>query len=96
MNIYEFNDYKEYLKSWIALQPKQGRGLIRKMADHLRVSSAMLSHILSGEKHFSIEAANDLAAFIGLDENESEFFLLLVLHAKAGSFALRERFRKKF
>lgn len=95
MNIYEFNDYKEYLKNWIALQPKQGRGLIRKMADHLRVSSAMLSHILSGEKHFSVEAANDLAAFIGLDENESEFFLLLVLHAKAGSFALRERFRKK-
>jgi uncharacterized protein (TIGR02147 family) len=95
MTIYEFDDYKKFLKSWIENQPKQGRGLIRKMANHLRISSTMMSHILSGEKHFSLEAANDLATFIGMDESESDYFLLLIFHAKAGSFSLKERFRKK-
>ncbi len=95
MNIYEFTDYKRFLRSWIDDQPKQGRGLIKKIAQHLRMSSTMISHILSGDKHFSIEALNDLAAFIGFDEQESEYFILLLLYAKAGSFSLRERFKKK-
>lgn len=95
MSIYEFIDYKKFLKKWLEDQPKQGRGLIRKMADHLRISSTMMSHILSGEKNFSLEAANDLAVFIGMDDAESEYFLLLLFYAKAGSFALRERFKKK-
>lgn len=94
-SIYEFNDYKKYLKSWLNQQPKAGRGLIKKMADHLRMSSTMMSHILSGEKHFSMEAAHDLTIFIDLDEMESEFLLLLISYAKAGSFALQERYRKK-
>lgn len=95
MSIYEFSDYKKYLKKWLEAQPKQGRGLIRKMADHLRMSSTMMSHILSGDKHFSMEAANDLFGFMGLDEQESEFFLLLLSYAKAGSFSLQERLKKK-
>lgn len=95
MTIYEFDDYKKFLKKWLDDQPKQGRGLIRKMADHLRISSTMMSHILNGEKHFSLEVANDLAVFIGMDEAETEYFLLLLFHAKAGSFSLRERFKKK-
>lgn len=95
MTIFEYNDYKKFLKTWIEAQPKQGRGLVRRMAEHLRVSPTMMSHTLAGEKHFSFEAANDLAVFIGLDDSETEYLLLLVSHAKAGSFALRERFRKK-
>lgn len=95
MSIFEYNEYKGFLKEWIEAQPKNGRGLIRRMADHLRISPTMMSHILSGDKHFSMETANDLTSFIGMDESEAEYFLLLVSHAKAGSFSLRERFRKK-
>jgi uncharacterized protein (TIGR02147 family) len=95
MTIYEFEDYKKFLRAWIEAEPKAGRGLIRKMADHLRVSSTMMSHILSGDKHFSFEAANELALFIGLEDAESDYFLLLLSYAKAGSFSLQERFKKK-
>lgn len=95
MSIYEFNNYKTFLRKWLEAQPKQGRGLIKKMADHLRISSTMMSHILSGDKHFSLEAGNDLCAFIPLDEQEAEYFLLLLSYAKAGSFSLRERYKKK-
>lgn len=95
MSIFEFSEYKLFLKTWIKSQPNGGRGLIRKMADHLRISSTMMSHILSGDKDFSFEAANDLGAFLGLDEQESDYFLLLLSYAKAGSFSLRERYKKK-
>lgn len=95
MQIFEFTDYKEYLKEWIRAQPNGGHGLIRKIADHLRVSPTMMSHILNGDKDFSFEAANDLASFLGLDERECDFFLLLLSYAKAGSFSLRERYKAK-
>jgi len=95
MAVYEYRDYKVYLRSWIESQPKKGRGTIRRMAEHLRMSPTMMSHILTGEKHLSVEAASDLANFIGLNEDEFEYFLLLLLFGRAGSFSLQERLRLK-
>ncbi len=95
MSVYEYRDYKLFLKGWIESQPKRGRGVIRRIAEHLRMSPTMMSHILQGEKHLSVEAASDLSSFIGLSEDEFEYFLLLVLHGRAGSFSLKERLASK-
>jgi uncharacterized protein (TIGR02147 family) len=95
MAVYDYSDYKIYLKEWVENQPRAGRGLIRKIAEHLNMSSPMVSHILSGNKHFSFEAANDLCQFLNLDDGETEYFFLLLSHAKAGSFSLQERLKRK-
>ena len=95
MSIFDFTDYKLYVKAWIASQPKNGRGILRRMAEHLRMSSAMLSHVFQADKHLSIEAVSDLAEFMGLGDDEFEYLLLLVLYGRAGSFPLQQRLKKK-
>lgn len=95
MSIYDYDDYKAFVKQWIASQPKKGRGILRRMAEHLKISPTMLSHVFQDDKHLSVEAANDLAEFMGLGEDEFEYLLLLVLYGRAGSFSLQERLKKK-
>lgn len=95
MSIYDYTDYKAFVRSWIESQPKRGRGILRRMAEEFQMSPTMLSHIFQGDKHLSIEAANDIAEFMSLADDEFEYFLLLVLYGKAGNFRLQERFKKK-
>ncbi len=95
MSIYDYTDYKLFVKNWITSQPKKGRGILRRMAEHLNMSSAMLSHIFQGDKHLSLESASDLVGFMGLGDDEFEYLLLLVLFGRAGNFSLQERLKKK-
>jgi uncharacterized protein (TIGR02147 family) len=59
------------------------------------MSQGMMSQVLNGDKNFSMEAANEIAAFMALSEEESEYFLLLVNYERAGTPSLRERLNKK-
>lgn len=95
MNIFEFKDYKKFINTWITEKPKAGRGQIRKIADHLRVSTTLLSQVFKGEKHLSLETAAELTNYLGLNENESEYFLLLIEYQKAGGFKLKQILLKK-
>lgn len=94
-SIFEFVHYKAYLRAWIGAHPKRGRGLVGKLADHLGISSTMMSHILNGDKNLSLEAVDGVGTFIGLSDPEFDYFLLLVLHEKAGSHALKEKLKKR-
>ena len=95
MNVFEYKDYKLFLKSWIAQQNRAGRGQIRKMAEHLRVSTTLMSQSLNGSKHLSLETAADLTDYLGLNEKESEYFLLLINYERAGSHKLKSILEKK-
>lgn len=95
MKVFEFKDYKKYVNDWIKEQPKSGRGQIRKMADHLRVSTTLLSQVLKGEKHFSLETAAELTDYLGLNDKECEYFILLIEHQRAGAFKLKQILSKK-
>lgn len=55
----------------------------------------LLSQIFNGDKQISLELAYEIADYIGLNAKESEFFILLVEHEKAGSHRLKEMFYKK-
>lgn len=95
MNIFEFREYKPFLMHWLQIQPNRGRGLPGKLAEHCRLSPAMLSQILNGEKHLSLEAANDVGGFIGLSDDQLDYFLLLVNFARAGSQSLKARYKQQ-
>lgn len=94
-NVFEFDDYKAFVREWMATQPNKGRGILTKIALDLDISPTMISHIINGEKDLSLEAAAHLADFIGLSEDAGEFLLLLVQFSRAGSFKLKEKLRRQ-
>lgn len=95
MNIYEFDDYREFLSEWITQQPGGGRGILKKWAAECSVHSTLLSQILSAKKEMSLELAERLAQSLELSESELDYFLLLVMHARAGTSTLRAHMHKK-
>ena len=96
INLFEAPDYKQFLRGWVQSRPGGGRGEYRRMAGLLGVSTTMISQVVNGEKHFSLENANELCeTFLALNERESDFFLLLVEHDRAGSHGYRRRLEKR-
>jgi uncharacterized protein (TIGR02147 family) len=95
MTIYDYTEYKRFLNDWIHAMPKQGRGQARRLSEHLGVNSVVVSQILSGSRHFSIEHALDAAKFFALDERATDYFLTMVQLARAGTAALEAHHAKK-
>ena len=95
ISIYQFRNYKDYVNHWVESQPKQGFGEYRRIASALQVSTTMISQVFKGEKHLSLELCSDLCDYLRLDEDEIEYFLLLVDFARAGSYKLQKRFERQ-
>jgi uncharacterized protein (TIGR02147 family) len=95
MWIIEFSDYKRFLRAVIKTYPKLGRGQLRRLAEHLDVASVVMSHIVSGDRHFNPDQALKVAEFFALDEKTTEYFLYLVNHDRAETRKLREFYLKK-
>ena len=95
MRVFDYEDYRLFLKDWIAARPKGGRGILGQWAASLSVHSTHLSHVLAGKKDLSIETAHQLATLIGLTESEQDHFFLLVLEARAGTASLRTSLKRK-
>jgi uncharacterized protein (TIGR02147 family) len=94
-SVFEAPDYKAFLQGWIKERPKGGRGESRRMAEQLGVSTTLVSQVINGEKHFTMETASDLCDHMRLSERETDHFMLLVDLARAGSEGLRRRLRRR-
>ncbi len=95
MKVFEYRDYKKFVNEWIKEQPKGGRGQIKRMSEFLRVSTTLLSQVLRSDKQFSLETAAEFTEYLGLNEKESEYFLLLIEHQRACGFKLKKILEKK-
>lgn len=93
--IYEFRNYRHFLRIEFARLPKKGRGQARKLAEALKVHPVVVSQVLAGTRDLSHEQALDTAAHLGLDERSTEYFSLLVLQARAGTKRLKDHLEKK-
>lgn len=93
MDIFEFDDFKLYLRKLIANLPKAGHGQNKRFAEAAGVSTAFFSQILSGKRQISIEQASLLTDFLGLSDLRADYFLLLVELDRAGNESLRKRLR---
>lgn len=89
MNLFEFQNYKKYVKSYIQSLGKSGHGQLKKIADHLNIGSVNVSQIFNGERHLTIEQACDVAEFFGFTALETKYFVSLVEFERAGSFKLK-------
>ncbi len=85
MSIFEFSDYKSFLKARNDSLPSRGRGEYRRMALHMGMHTTMISQIMTGDKNFNLEHAASLAKYLGLTATETNYFLLLVQRERAGT-----------
>lgn len=83
------------MKGYLNRLPKRGFGEAKKIAEHLRVSSTFISHVLSGAKSLSLEQAMLLGPYFGLSDVEFDYFIHLVEFDRAGSDELKKYFKRK-
>jgi uncharacterized protein (TIGR02147 family) len=95
LTIFDFTDYKAYFNSWVEALPKGGRGEYRRLAQALNVSTTMISQVFNGEKHLNLELGSDLADYLHLNELETDYLFLLIENARAGSFRLQQKLKKR-
>jgi uncharacterized protein (TIGR02147 family) len=89
-SVFEFTDYKKYIKRWIASRPARGHGEKRRFAEALSCNSAYISQVLEKDAHLSLEQAALLSQYLDHNTLECRYFLLLVQKDRAGNRVLRE------
>lgn len=85
MTIFEYDDYKKWIKEHINAMEKSGRGQFTKIANHLNVSPTIITQIFAGPRELSPEHAVLLAEYFMLSKIEKKYLILLVNFARAGS-----------
>lgn len=95
MSVFDFADYKTFIRAFVAAQPHKGRGQYSAMALHLRVHSSLLSHIFRGPKQLTPEQACGLADYLKLADLQADYLIALVEHARAGSISLERTIARR-
>lgn len=90
--LYKCNTYIEFLQTWLDGQAKARRGALGRVAQYLKVHPSFVSQVFHGDKDFSLEHAHRFSTYVGLDPDETEYFLIQVQQAKAGTVALKKLF----
>jgi uncharacterized protein (TIGR02147 family) len=93
--IFNFKDYRVFLRHYIDSQPNKGRGQISKLAAALEVSPTLISQILMGSKEMTLEQSIQVVEFLGLTAFETDYFMSLVNHSRAGNDSLKKYWQKK-
>lgn len=90
MSIFRFDDYREYVRSWVKASPGGGRGQYQKLAVALGMHTTSVSQVFNGHKTLSLEQAAALAKYLSLNETETDYLMALVEFDRAGSTTLKE------
>jgi len=95
IDLYEFEDYKDFLNAKLDELDKGGRGSRARMSRFIGCQTAYTAQVLRGTAHLSLEQGESINEFLGHTEDQGTFFLLLIQWQKAGTQKLRVRFRKQ-
>ncbi len=87
-SVFDYKNYKLFIIDWIDKHSDQKKGLRKSLAEAIGCQTPYITHVLTGEYHFSPEQAEACARWLGLSINESEYFFLLVLRQRAGTQSL--------
>lgn len=95
MDIFEFVDYRVFLRKKIESLPKKGRGELSRLSQFTQVHPSLFSQILAGDKNLTLEQAQLVSEYLGLGKLELDYFLNCVLLQRAGSVKMKSYFREK-
>ena len=94
ISIFEFSDYKAYLKALELQRSQFQKGFRSRLAETLDCQNAYISQILNTGAHFSLEQGLKVSTFLRLTEIEIRYFILLIERSRAGTKELRAFFEK--
>lgn len=95
MMIYNYTDYRAFLHDFIAQQKNSGWGWRARMARAIGIESTYISQVLVGRCDFSIEQGERISKELKLSNEETEYFIFLILKARAGTQGLKDLFSAK-
>lgn len=93
-HLYDYTDYKLYLNDRLD-SSSDGRGSRSSLARAIRCQTAYVSSALRGHAHFTPEQGEYINEYLGHTDSESDFFMLLLQHQRAGTENLRRRLKKQ-
>lgn len=93
-NLYDFSSYKQYLEAVISMNTDR-RGIKQVIARLLRCHRSLLSRILSSDEHVSLESANFFCESQNFTDEQSAYFIKLVLFERSEQRGLRNLFLKQ-
>lgn len=94
MNIFRYLDYRKLLLAQIE-EHRGIRGYKSKLAMAAGCQKSYLSQVLHSHQNLTLEHGVGLSKFWGLNEQESEYFLDLILLGRAGLPELQKSIRKR-
>jgi hypothetical protein len=92
-SVFESNDYRDFVK--LSLQSGEAtipRGVVKKLAQVLKCHPSYVSQVLNQRAHFSNEQGIGFCHWLGLNQDETEFFVNLLNKDRAGTPEGREHF----
>lgn len=93
--IFDYDDYKNLMNALIESKPQNGRGQRKLLAEAVHCQVAYITHVLSGDNHFSLEQAEAAGRFFNLTKEELEYLLVLVQYNRAGTPTLKRIFHSQ-
>lgn len=78
INIFDYTDYKLFLKDFYAIQKKKNRYFsYRYFAQKTNVAASVLKDIMSGRRNLTIPVMNKYSVAMGLNNKERQYFEVL-------------------
>ncbi|WP_413289023.1 TIGR02147 family protein [Bdellovibrio sp. HCB337] len=94
LSVYDFKEYSPYLLKVFG-DKSQRKGLKSQAAKYIGCHSTFISQVLHGKVVLNLEQAEKLNHFLGHNDEESHYFLLLVQKARAGTKPLETYFQNQ-
>ncbi len=89
-NIFDFRDYRSFLRQAIEFERSRLKGAQARLAAKMGCQSAYISMVVADRAELSAEQAVAGAEFFGLSPSETQYLVLLVQLARAGTPKLRQ------
>lgn len=86
-SIFEYEEYRDFLTDHLS---SQGKGAKLRLAEILTCQPGYISQILAGTANMSPEQAEKFTSEMGWSSPMTQYFLLLVAHARAGTTGLKK------
>jgi len=93
MDLFDFESYKDFLKAYIVKNKK--RGLVSELARAAGCDRTYLSQSLNSKVQLTPDHILGISSYIGMSENEQNFFLHLNLYERSNSENARAMIKKQ-
>lgn len=87
LNIHNYRDYKVVIQETLK---ERGRGSQARLSEKIRCTRSYLSQVINADQHLTMEQGYLCAQFMGLDDEYTRFFLLLIQHQRTEAVALKK------